>query len=92
MPVTAELLKAINREVQGIPIEEERWKELAVEVNQLRQAAAKAHWVYMISIVIQRNSRVYFAHDGAEQQRNSQDAENDRRTSQPVSLRNRRPH
>ena len=46
MPVTAELLKAINREVQGIPIEEERWKELAVEVNQLRQAAESALGVH----------------------------------------------
>jgi hypothetical protein len=42
MPVTTELLKAINGEVQGIPIEEERWKELVVEVNQLRQAAESA--------------------------------------------------
>ena len=46
MPVTAELLKAINRELQGIPIEEERWKELAVEVNQLRQAAESALGVH----------------------------------------------
>ena len=46
MPITAELLKAINREVQGIPIEEERWKELAVEVNQLRQAAESALGVH----------------------------------------------
>jgi hypothetical protein len=46
MPVTAELLKAINQEVQGIPIEEGRWKELAVEVNQLRQAAESALGVH----------------------------------------------
>jgi hypothetical protein len=46
MPVTTELLKAINGEMQGIPIEEERWKELVVEVNQLRQAAESALGVH----------------------------------------------
>jgi hypothetical protein len=39
MPVTAEVLKAINGETQRIPIAEERWRELAVELNQLRAAA-----------------------------------------------------
>ena len=42
MPVTAELLEAMNCEIQEISIEKERWKELAVELNQLRQAAEGA--------------------------------------------------
>lgn len=42
MPVSSELLEAINREIQEIPIERERWKELVVELNQLRQAAEGA--------------------------------------------------
>ena len=46
MPVTVDLLKAINHEVQGIPIEEGRWKELVVEINQLRQAAESALGVH----------------------------------------------
>ena len=39
MPMSPEVLKAINNEVQHIPIREERWPELAVELNQLRAAA-----------------------------------------------------
>jgi hypothetical protein len=91
MSVTAELLKAINREVQGIPIEEERWKELVVEVNQLRQAAESALGMHdfdrdpaEFSILLRKR--------GAEQQPDSQHAEIVRRTSQPISLRGRRPH
>jgi len=42
MPISAKLLEAINREIQNIPIEQERWKELVVELNQLRQAAEGA--------------------------------------------------
>lgn len=42
MPVTADTLKAINSEMQNIPIAEERWRELAVELNQLRAAAETA--------------------------------------------------
>lgn len=39
MPVTPNLLKFINEEIQSIPIAETRWPELAVELNQLRAAA-----------------------------------------------------
>jgi hypothetical protein len=39
MPVSAELLKLINCEIQRIPIHEERWPELALELTQLRAAA-----------------------------------------------------
>jgi hypothetical protein len=39
MAVSPELLAAINREVQNVPIREDRWPELAVELNQLRAAA-----------------------------------------------------
>ena len=42
MPIKAELLKALNDATQNIPIAEERWPELAVEVNQLRTAAEAA--------------------------------------------------
>jgi hypothetical protein len=42
MIVSSELLEAMNREIQEIPIERERWKELMVELNQLRQAAERA--------------------------------------------------
>jgi hypothetical protein len=42
MPVSAKLLEAINREMQRIPIRDERWEELAVELNQLREAAEGA--------------------------------------------------
>ena len=42
MPVSAEMLAAINREIQGVPIREERWPELAVELSQLRAAAEAA--------------------------------------------------
>jgi hypothetical protein len=42
MPVSAKLLEAINREIQRIPIRDERWEELAVELNQLREAAEDA--------------------------------------------------
>jgi hypothetical protein len=42
MPMSPEVLKAINNEVQHIPIREERWPELAVELSQLRAAAEAA--------------------------------------------------
>jgi hypothetical protein len=42
MPIRAELLKALNDETQNIPIANERWPELAVELNQLRAAAEAA--------------------------------------------------
>lgn len=42
MPATVDTLKAINSEMQSIPIGEERWRELAVELNQLRAAAEGA--------------------------------------------------
>ena len=42
MPVSGKLLKAINKEMQAIPIDDERWSELAVELNQLRLAAESA--------------------------------------------------
>jgi hypothetical protein len=42
MPMSAELLKAINNESQRISVAEERWAELAVELNQLRAAAEAA--------------------------------------------------
>jgi hypothetical protein len=38
MPVSPGLLSAINREIQEVPIREDRWPELAVELNQLRTA------------------------------------------------------
>lgn len=42
MPMSVELLKAINNEVQRIPIGADRWPELAVELNQLRAAIETA--------------------------------------------------
>jgi hypothetical protein len=42
MPIKAELLKALNDETQNIPIAQERWPELAIELNQLRAAAETA--------------------------------------------------
>jgi hypothetical protein len=42
MPIRAESLKALNEETQKIPIAQERWAELAVELNQLRAAAEAA--------------------------------------------------
>jgi len=39
MPVSAELLEAINREMQHIPISQGRWPELVLEFTQLRAAA-----------------------------------------------------
>ena len=39
MPIKAELLKELNERTQNIPIAQERWPELAVELNQLRAAA-----------------------------------------------------
>jgi hypothetical protein len=42
MPIKPELLKALNEEAQNVPIAEERWPELAVELNQLRTAAEAA--------------------------------------------------
>jgi hypothetical protein len=38
--ITAELIETINREAQHIPIAANRWKELSVELSQLRAAAA----------------------------------------------------
>jgi hypothetical protein len=42
MPVSAQLLEVIDREIQDVPIRQERWSELAAELNQLREAAAAA--------------------------------------------------
>lgn len=42
MAITPEVLKAINEEVTRVPIAEERWPEVAVELNQLRTAAEAA--------------------------------------------------
>jgi len=42
MPIRAELLKALNDETQNIPIAQERWPELAIELDQLRRAAEAA--------------------------------------------------
>lgn len=39
MPVSPNLLKSINEEIQSIPIAKTRWPELAIELNQLRDAA-----------------------------------------------------
>jgi hypothetical protein len=38
--MSAELIETINRELQHIPIAASRWKELSVELTQLRAAAA----------------------------------------------------
>jgi hypothetical protein len=38
--MSAELIETINREAQHIPIAASRWKELSVELTQLRTAAA----------------------------------------------------
>jgi hypothetical protein len=42
MPIKAELLKELNDETQNVPIAQQRWPELAVELNQLRAAAEAA--------------------------------------------------
>jgi hypothetical protein len=42
MPVSPSLIEMINREIQNIPIEDKRWPELAVELNQLRTAIESA--------------------------------------------------
>ncbi len=42
MPVSPKLLEAINREIQKVPIEDRRWPELAIEIDQLRAAAETA--------------------------------------------------
>ena len=42
MPISAKLLASINQEAQHITINEQRWPELAIELNQLRAAAALA--------------------------------------------------
>jgi hypothetical protein len=42
MSVSAKLLASINQEAQHVPINEQRWPELAIELNQLRAAAALA--------------------------------------------------
>ena len=39
MTVTVKSIRAINEEMQGIPIEEKRLRELTVELNQLLGAA-----------------------------------------------------
>ena len=46
MPIKAELLKELNDETQKIPIAQERWPELAVELSQLRTAAEAALTVH----------------------------------------------
>jgi hypothetical protein len=46
MPVSAKLLEDINREMQRMPIRDERWGELAVELNQLREALEDALTVH----------------------------------------------
>lgn len=42
MTVSAKLLEMTNAEAQAIPINDKRWPELAVELNQLRDAAEAA--------------------------------------------------
>jgi hypothetical protein len=42
MPIRAELLKGLNDEMQNVPIAQQRWPELAVELNQLRTAVEAA--------------------------------------------------
>jgi hypothetical protein len=42
MPIRAELLKELNDETQNVPIAQQRWPELAVELNQLRTAVEAA--------------------------------------------------
>jgi hypothetical protein len=42
MPIKPELLKELNEQTQNIPIAQQRWPELAVELNQLRIAAEAA--------------------------------------------------
>ena len=42
MPIKAELLKELNDETQNVPIAQQRWPELAVELNQLRTAVEAA--------------------------------------------------
>ena len=39
MAISSKSLEMINSEAQKIPINEQRWPELAVELNQLRGAA-----------------------------------------------------
>jgi hypothetical protein len=46
MPIKPELLKELNEQTQNIPIAQERWEELAVELNQLRAAAETALTVH----------------------------------------------
>jgi hypothetical protein len=46
MPIKPELLQALNEQTQNIPIAQERWPELAVELNQLRIAAEAALMVH----------------------------------------------
>jgi hypothetical protein len=46
MAISAKLLELFNREVQQMPIDERRWPELAVELNQLREAAQAAGLVH----------------------------------------------
>jgi hypothetical protein len=42
MSVSGKLLELINQEAQQVPINEQRWPELAIELNQLRAAAELA--------------------------------------------------
>jgi len=46
MPIKAELLKELNDQAQNVPITQERWPELATELNQLRTAAEAALTVH----------------------------------------------
>ena len=46
IPIKPELLKELNEQTQNIPIAQERWPELAVELNQLRVAAEAALTVH----------------------------------------------
>jgi len=46
MPIKPELLKALNEQTQNIPVAQERWPELAVELDQLRIAAEAALTVH----------------------------------------------
>jgi hypothetical protein len=46
VPIKPELLKELNEQTQDIPIAQERWPELAVELNQLRTAAEVALTVH----------------------------------------------
>jgi hypothetical protein len=42
MPLSAKLLEMINNEIQNVPINDQRWPELAIELQQLLEAAEAA--------------------------------------------------